>query len=279
VLFRSALEFFNVLLNRANLPRERLWIVPGNHDVDRNAGEFLQRTLDNEEGSQRFFANIPARDGYLKKFDNYKNFLTSLCPNREFADGDTVHKPDTIKINNFSLGILPLNSAWFAQDNSDLGKLWLGRMLIEERKEILDKLKPDLKIALLHHPFSYMHENEQAGEWLQDAVHIILRGHLHRAQAQAIGNLGTGQTIEITGGATYHGSQKPCRAYFARLNITNSILYLEPLQYVDRPGAKTWVLDPSVFPAEENYIGKVKLNIEVTSPQDKKNNKLKDSPD
>ena len=50
-----ATRFFDSLLQAVELDRKRLFVVPGNHDVDRAAARGLARTLTSEEESVAFF--------------------------------------------------------------------------------------------------------------------------------------------------------------------------------------------------------------------------------
>src|SRR5262245_12718589 len=43
--YEIAAKFFDELLRAAGLDKSRLWVIPGNHDVDRDFGVGLTRTL------------------------------------------------------------------------------------------------------------------------------------------------------------------------------------------------------------------------------------------
>jgi len=48
-------KFFDDLLTAAGLAKERLFVIPGNHDVDRDLGVGLARTLDSREEADKYF--------------------------------------------------------------------------------------------------------------------------------------------------------------------------------------------------------------------------------
>lgn len=247
--YKLAKFFFKDLLKKAQIDEDRIWIVPGNHDIDRNRGRFLERTLFNESGSQEFFGNPGYREHHLKKFDNYKKFIKKILPTREFAEGDVTHRSTVLEVNDSKIGVLPLNSAWFCRDDSDMGRLWCGKRIIEERVEEIKKSSPEIIIALLHHPFFYFNKNEKAYNWLRSTCGIILRGHLHEQSAEAISFL-SGASLEIAAGASYQGTCSPCLAFFATLDTEKMRLTLEPYKYVDAPDVRNWIPDNSVFPPE-----------------------------
>ena len=57
--YDHATRFFDELLDAAGLTKNKLFIVPGNHDVDRNMGFGLARTLDANEVANYFDPETP----------------------------------------------------------------------------------------------------------------------------------------------------------------------------------------------------------------------------
>jgi 3',5'-cyclic AMP phosphodiesterase CpdA len=53
--YEAATAFFDALLDAAQVEKSRLFIVPGNHDVDREEGAWLKRTLTSREESDDYF--------------------------------------------------------------------------------------------------------------------------------------------------------------------------------------------------------------------------------
>ena len=53
--YEIAGKFFDDLLAAAKLDKSRLFVIPGNHDVDRDLGVGLARTLDSREQSDTYF--------------------------------------------------------------------------------------------------------------------------------------------------------------------------------------------------------------------------------
>lgn len=53
--YEIATQFFNDLLAAAGLDRRHLFLVPGNHDVDRTRGVGLARTLESREEADAYF--------------------------------------------------------------------------------------------------------------------------------------------------------------------------------------------------------------------------------
>src|SRR6185369_12093055 len=101
-----------------------------------------------------------------------------------------------------SLGILPLNSGLFAQDDADSGKLFVGELLLREGIRRIGGAQ--LRLAMMHHPLSDLSdvERRQVQELIQENCHFLLRGHLHDNEAQYISSAYK-QTLMLAAGAAY----------------------------------------------------------------------------
>lgn len=259
--YALAAEFIEQLVHATGVGRDRLWIVPGNHDVRRAAGSMLRRTLESaQEAEQNFFSSADARQTFLSKFDAFRTFLMEVCPSVNIAENDVVRGPAILELDGWNLGVAAFNSAWFAQGDDDAGKLWIGTRLVRERAEVLDSLGADFRVALMHHPVSWMHENEPAGAWLQDQYDLLLRGHLHKPYSARTDTTASSMS-EIATGALYQGSYQPCRINLVEIKPDRGQIRVEPLVYVDDPAAKTWVIDSSVFPASaaDGFVGTISV--------------------
>ena len=62
--YEIATRFFDDLLEAASLEKRFLFVVPGNHDVDRDLGVGLLRTLESREDADKYFRpNVPKQIG------------------------------------------------------------------------------------------------------------------------------------------------------------------------------------------------------------------------
>ncbi len=214
-----AADFFDKLLKATGLPKERLFIVPGNHDVDWKAiGEYpalaagLVETLNDGDAVIDFL--VPAgsrqrRELAFGKFRNYEEFLQSY-----FGDAIPFDENKYFYVRHLDLGrrvaILGLNSAWmcgFSRDNDgnalDHGHLLLGEPQVAAALE--EAKSADVRIALMHHPFDWLQDFDRrvVEPMLLKDCHFILRGHQHRADFSQIRNP-EGDTLVIPAGACYH---------------------------------------------------------------------------
>ena len=256
--YRLATAFFNALLEAAGLGRERLFVVPGNHDVDRKAGKFLARTLSTREEADEYFGPGEPKHHITMKQAGFSRWHDAYFGGaRRFPTETTCGPVTTLEISGLKLAILPINSAVFCQDDADDEKLWIGRRCLDEAVEALGKATPDVTIALMHHPLDWLNQIERANvkSMLQTQHLILLRGHLHEADIEDSAGI-AGSILHIAAGAAYQTRKWPNRAFFARTD--GQAVTLFPLSYQDSP-LEAWTVDPSLFPHDPHYMGTFRL--------------------
>jgi len=251
--YQAATKFFDALCAAADVDKRRLYVVPGNHDIDRTLSVGLARTMGTREEADAYFGpSIPKphitqkqrafQQWYDQYFDGIRTFpKTSTCGPLEVA-----------QIGGVTIAILPVNSALFCQGDDDHAKLWIGRRCLDTPLDELRKLGSALKIALIHHPLDWLHEAERSNvrTALQSNVDIILRGHLHETDVEAVAGV-AGNVLHVAAGAAYQTRKWPNRALYTSVGDGNIEVF--PIRYEDHP-RELWTVDPSVFP-EPPYTG------------------------
>ncbi len=247
--YAVATGFFDAVLKELGLGRERLFVVPGNHDVDRRQGSRLLRTLATREDADEHFApdignpHITLKqNAFLTWYNQYFNGI------RVFPERTTCGPVEAVDLPGGRVGVLPINSALFCQDEQDHAKLWVGRRCLDDGIRALAGLtpKPALTVALLHHPLTWLHPVEQSNikAILQRDVDVVLRGHMHESDVDDVAGV-AGRALHIAAGATFQSRRWPNRAFFASLE--NGQVELFPIRYEDSP-QEAWTLDTSLFP-------------------------------
>ena len=184
-------EFIKPLLEHLEITQDEIFIVPGNHDVDRkktskNFEDGLMSNLSAQEQFDNFFDSFGENKGeesFLKrKLDGYFSFQarymknSNLIFNNFFSD---VYKTNFGKL---SVGILALNSVWRSSEfGNDKERLIIGLKTIETAIEYIKDC--DLKIAISHHPLSMLTDWDQKSvkNSLARSVNILFTGHLHES--------------------------------------------------------------------------------------------------
>jgi predicted MPP superfamily phosphohydrolase len=129
--YNLATKFLDDLLKTTNLPKERLFLVPGNHDVDRNAISPLTAKvaslLNSRDAVHDLLSHKEDRGSMFRRFHHYQEFVNKYF-GKECPSFDNTHYFYTqrIPITNLNIVVLGLNSSWLAASDEDRHRLVLG---------------------------------------------------------------------------------------------------------------------------------------------------------
>jgi tetratricopeptide (TPR) repeat protein len=208
--YAEVTAFLDLTLQRLGVPRDRLFVVPGNHDVhrdtERKAWRKLRRLMNPDEAAafSRWLAGGRAprgvqdglRDVVLRREAAYRDWLAALgrdalLPERSPHGRLGYRAKLRIPGQPFDIHVLGLDSAWLAGDEGDARNLWLTEdqvmRLATERGEPL----PGFRLALVHHPLMDLADGEHCRRLLARSaagtgplVDLLLRGHLHETEPE-----------------------------------------------------------------------------------------------
>lgn len=264
--YHEATKFFDKLLEATSISKDRLFVVPGNHDVDRKRSTGLARTLTSRTESDSLFSGDPVPHIANRQI-NFKNWYEEYFEHkREFLFSTTVQHPIEFDVEGTSFSIWCINSAAFSFDDHDQGKLLIGQRCLEEALDQCTREKDSLQIAVLHHPLFWLSEVERSSikALLKDNFDLVLHGHLHETSIEAVID-DTAGVIIAAAGAVYQGSQWPNTAHF--LEFSESSVRVLPIMYIPSP-RETWALDTSVFPDSADYCGAFNISgLPISLPQ------------
>jgi predicted phosphodiesterase len=171
------------------LDRDRLLLVPGNHDVDRKrvdaVAEMVQTGLLAGGDQQRIAAvlgDANQRETLLKRHAAYLGFYTAWLGTKQTLPW----WQRMLIINDQRLHVAGLDSAWMSCGDSDRNQLLLGRWQLKQTVDVRKATDADWTIALLHHPWDYLAEFDAREAQRDCRLHrdLILRGHLHDPDVQ-----------------------------------------------------------------------------------------------
>lgn len=177
----EAIPFLKELLRTARIPRENIFIVPGNHDIERDGpgrAEAIERVLKNYDTARGIIAEDELcllkgqRAGYLR-------FLQPLLPPERISKYQ-MDQPPHFSVETEHLNIIHLDSTLVYNENhrSDLiiGSYSLSRVIRDCNPE-----KPT--VILSHYSFDDLCREEQQVvlAWMkQRQVQLWLAGHEHQ---------------------------------------------------------------------------------------------------
>ena len=157
-------------------------LVPGNHDINRDEirALSLHSIINDKDKIDRLLDSPEEVDFYIRgKFKAYREFVNHIHPHlyndedRYFWIKDFAH---------LDVGFLGLNSCWACENDEDRNNITLGYPQIVKA---MKRSTISNRIALLHHPFNWLNEedfNRYSGEIFKHCK-LILHGHTHNDNA------------------------------------------------------------------------------------------------
>jgi len=257
--YANATLFFDKLLETLGLPKDRLFIIPGNHDVDRRQNSALSRTLKTAQEADGYFSGdseLPhvnlRQSAFIKWYDSY------FDGSKVFSKTSTAAEPINISINGMPIRLNLINSAVFSAGDDDHGKLLIGRRNLEKLFLRDNSKDSTLYMTVIHHPLSWLSMVESANvkALIRDNSDIILSGHLHETDIEQAQGL-VGSSLHLSAGASYQGSDWPNTALIC--SFSENTVEVLPIQFVDRP-RDTWTVDTSIYPEEPSFSRIYTLN-------------------
>ena len=151
--YKLVAGFFDALVLAAGVPKDRIFCIAGNHDIDRERQKmcFLGARSFAQSQNQIDVLLSPAEDlvTLLKREENYRNFQISYLAGqpREWT-GDGLGYISAIVINDIRLAIVGLDSAWLSEGGiNDHGKLLIGERQVINALSIAIRDDPHLVVV------------------------------------------------------------------------------------------------------------------------------------
>lgn len=177
-------------LYRDEIVNENIFIVPGNHDVDRAA--IIEEATRLESVGLREVEALLQAGGfrlqiYMNRLQSYKDFLVRYGLDHLMEDPERLVYGQVRDVHGVRVGIAGLNTAWYSgrPAGADKGRLWMGG------KWQLGRIGPkieeaDLSLILLHHPPNWLRADEDPEIWsdLERRGDFILSGHQHKVSIE-----------------------------------------------------------------------------------------------
>ena len=193
------------------IPKERIFLVPGNHDVNRNKVHDMATshldTLATQEAISDFVHRKDAGwEFVMERLADYRNFLATSGYSHLLQDEDRLIYGKMVDVNGLTVGVGGFNSVWSCAKGSGVENGHLRVGWDWQTKRVLKHLNgADFKIALFHHPLSWGIEPEKtyAEPFFKENFEFVLTGHEHRT---SVNNYSNGH-VGVSAYACYHRSQ------------------------------------------------------------------------
>lgn len=233
--YAVAKEFFDRVLVICELPSDRLFLVPGNHDIDRSKVR---------DSTTEYFRNASRNCGDVNQMfsDGNQEVLEAmkrLAQYRQFVHDNYGHIPldenasfgVSLDINGLMVSLSGLNSAWTSVDAEDKGQLWLaGRAQLhasedKRRRSSQGVANGGLRIGLIHHPLDWLQPEEfrDLRAPLENEFDFLLHGHEHD---QWVRETPKPPHVVIAAGASATGAKPELGYNIVQLGATKAGIYL-----------------------------------------------------
>lgn len=189
--YTDAADWLRKVSEVGKCPWAHVWVVPGNHDIDRDLHQAppLRRYLHEvvrsalaasdfvkvDEILHDWFLADEHADGLLKSLESYNDFASELgCPTS--ADSPT-WTDLTLDLNGLEVQLTGLNSV-LVSDTSDVKakpSLAIGRRQCE-----FERSDGRIHIVFAHHPPEWLGDWEAIKPYLLSRTHLVLFGHEHK---------------------------------------------------------------------------------------------------
>lgn len=188
-------QFLTAIRNLYDPPvaKNRVFLVPGNHDIDRRWVESpemkaVDNRLDDYKQTQlsqvtNILANPRGAEWqmYARRFESYRRALIDngydhLAPRAHHLVYSVV-----IDVNGVRVGVTGLNSAWHSGRTHQRGHLWVGGQWQLDADSGANPTAAEVSIVLIHHPGGWFTEFEEPdfGQRLVNEYQFHLHGHEH----------------------------------------------------------------------------------------------------
>lgn len=220
--YENALAYIDEICGIIGRTREDVFVVPGNHDLNRNAPghqtrEMIDAALAFEPNNEAVFDNVLLKDGVLRKdlfaaFTDYNAFADNFFCKEAVMDkciagkeSDTIDDSDELyyeakllkKVGDIDVTIRGVNTAlncdsWDWNDGYTAGH----KQMLPHRAYVMEKEeKQVLRIIMGHHPIPFLTSGEDVKDYLDNHYHIQLFGHVHMQ------SIGDGNCVMVQSGA------------------------------------------------------------------------------
>ena len=168
--------------------KNRTFFCAGNHDINRGAIKTTDKVVKEnliKEGRYRQEIYKELRSNNVVGFEKYNEFVSEFYINfKGNKDISNLESNFSFNLNEYKVGISSLNSSFLCYDDNDRGNILISEEQIKESIEFIGEC--DVKIAILHHPISFLHESEseKIEELLQKEYDLVFVGHTHKVKQE-----------------------------------------------------------------------------------------------
>lgn len=197
------IDFLDNLIDSMRITRNNVYIIPGNHDLNRDDTRelIIQGIKGNQNPSDQLdnvlMNNQQSREILFKSFNNFFDFYNNFL-REEYPQEDIHFIKSTDKYN-----IVHINTCLVAHTSNEEGSLLIARKKLLNCLEKLEKNTNKINIAIGHHTLYCMSPSDKKAletNFDDYPIDLYLSGHVHQAGYHIEAN-GNNALLNIVSGA------------------------------------------------------------------------------
>ena len=196
-------DYINEIINSAGIVKKNFYLVPGNHDRDRNfVSDILTGIYDHnhttppKKNSDNSYIDHNVSkltnsqiETLLKSFSGFLTIYERLIGTNYYSDLLNPHVCTTKSCDSYN--IFKINTAWLERDSRNTDELRCGIDKLLEVFELVNFASDTINVAIGHHSLSCFESKE--ADRIKDLMHrnhvsIYFCGHVHKAFVGYHGN-------------------------------------------------------------------------------------------
>lgn len=242
--YKLAESFFDAVSTASGVPKDRIFCIPGNHDIDRERQKMcfrgVRKFIESQNQIDLLLSGGEDIETLLKRQENYRKFQHGYFTGQErkWTD-DGLGYVSCITISDVRLAVIGLDSAWLAEGGSaDYGTLLIGERQVINALNLARQFDPHIVIGMAHHPFHLLQDFDRrpVQNRIEGSCQFFHCGHLHEPETRATGFSGSG-CLTIAAGSSFETRQSHNSYSFITLDLLQGKRTVKIVQYSSSRGA------------------------------------------
>jgi predicted phosphodiesterase len=259
--YKLAIGFFDAISSASGVPKDRIFCIPGNHDIERERQKLCfhgaRHILQSQSHVDSLLWPGEELETLLRREQNYRKFQESyFAGQKKTWAADGLGYVSCISIADVRLAIVGLDSAWLAEGGlSDHGKLLIGERQAINALSLAGNLEPHIVIGMAHHPLHLLNEFDRlpVQNRIEQFCHFFHCGHLHEPEVRNVRYTGAG-CLMLAAGASFETRHSQNTYSFVTLDLLRGHRTIKTFQYKPTSGMFSFT-STEEYPVEVTPVG------------------------